>query len=99
VYLGSTECDGLEDITTDAVIKYEVPDNVDCEPIHYGTGTWIFYSTMPPLSGGEYTDKIFIKYGEVMCDGTHYCEPPDCYQCVTVSAKEGSWGAIKIIHR
>ena len=98
-YLGLVECNGLEDITTDVVIKFEVPDNQSCEPIHQGTGTWIFYSTMLPLPEGDYIDTIIIKYGEMLCDGVHFCEPPNCYENAPVSTENSSWGSIKLIVR
>ena len=99
VYLGFVECNGLEDITTDDVIKFEVPDNQTCEPIHYGTGTWIFYSTMPPLPWDEYVNAGMIKYGEMMCWGNISGQFPDCYQCIPVSTEDSSWGRIKSIYR
>ena len=97
VYLGFLECNGLEDITTDVVVKFEVPDNQTCEPVQSGTGTWIFYSTIPPLPGDDYIDTIIIKYGEMLCYGVHFCEPPDCYYRSAVSTEKSSWGSLKII--
>ena len=98
VYLGSLECNGLEDITTDIVVKFEVPDNQSCEPIHYGTGTWFFYSTLAPLTG-DYIDAIIIKYGEMLCEGVHFCDVPNCYECVSVPTEKSSWGSIKFIFK
>ena len=97
-YLGFVECNGLEDITNDDVVKFEVPDNQTCEPIHYGTGTWIFYSTMPPLPWDEYTNTVFFKYGEMLCTGGFSGQLPSCYECIPVPTEERSWGSIKAIY-
>ncbi|MCK4538201.1 MAG: hypothetical protein KAV42_05325 [Candidatus Krumholzibacteria bacterium] len=99
VYLGFVECDGLEDITSDVAIKFEVPDYQTCEPIHYGTGTWIFYSTLPPLPWSERANATMIKYGEMACWGDISGQFPNCYECVPVSTEARSWGSIKSIYR
>jgi hypothetical protein len=99
IYQGYLECNGLEDITTDDVVKFEVPDNQTCEPTHYGTGTWIFYSTMPPLPWDEYINAAMLKYGEMMCWGDISGQLPNCFECVPTSVERSTWGKIKSIYR
>jgi hypothetical protein len=97
-YLGFIECNGLEDITTDVVVKFEVPDNVPCEPIQSGTGTWIFYSTLPPMNWNQYSGAVTLKYGEMLCSGDLSGQLPFCHDCIPVQTEERTWGAIKSLY-
>lgn len=97
-YLGEVECGGYEDITTEDVLKLEVIEGL-CEPDDSGSGTWAFYSTMPPLDSAVYTDAAYIKYGEMFCYGDITGELPDCYDCMPTETSEQSWGAVKTIYR
>lgn len=95
VYQAFVECNGLEDITDDVVLKYEVPDNQDCEPIAMGSGVWIFYSTLEPLAANVYPNGAFIKFGETICNGPMSGQLPSCHECLPVSTEQKSWGSIK----
>lgn len=97
VYQAFVECNGLEDITGDVVIKYEVPDLQNCEPIETGTGTWIFYSTLEPLAANVYPNGMFIKFGETICNGPLSGQLPNCNGCLPVPTDERTWGSTKAI--
>ncbi|MDD3641957.1 MAG: hypothetical protein PHQ19_00615 [Candidatus Krumholzibacteria bacterium] len=97
-YIGEAECGGYEDITTDDVIKFEVLAG-ECEPVDSGTGTWVFYSTLPPLDDAVYGNAVMIKYGEMTCWGDLSGQLPDCWDCISVGTSEQSWGATKTIYR
>ncbi len=99
VFDGFIECNGHEDITDNAVVKFEVRDTSPCEPVSYGSGTWIFYSSMSPLPAADYPDAVFIKHGEMICLGDLSGQLPNCYECVMVSNEESTWGSIKSIYR
>lgn len=99
VYLGFVECNGLEDITNDDVIKYEASSNTTCFPIAYGNGTWVFYSTMPPLPWNEYPDAVIVKYGEMICTGDITGQLPSCTECIPVPTENSSWGQMKSIYK
>ncbi len=96
-YRGMIECSGLLE-TDDVVVKYEVLGEF-CLPVNTGTGTWVFYSSMPPLPWAEYPDAVYVKYNDAICTGTLTGQLPDCYECVPVSVEEQSWGALKSIYR
>ena len=98
-YLGFLECNVREDITTDVVVKFEVPDNVSCEPIHSGTGTWIFYSTLPPADWNQYSNAVTLKYGEMSCSGDLSGRLPFCQDCNLVGTEEKTWGTIQSLYR
>ena len=96
-YTGAIECSGLLE-TDDVALKYEVLGSM-CDPMEIGTGTWIVYSTMPPLEWAEYPGAVYVKYGDNICTGTLAGELPDCYDCIPVSIEEKSWGTLKSIYR
>ena len=94
---GFLQCGGMEDITTDDAVKYEV-NGESCVLKQYGTGEWIFYSTMEPLPWAEYCNAVFLKYGEMLCTGDLSGQLPDCFECSEVSTEEDSWGSIKSLY-
>jgi hypothetical protein len=93
-FIGEVQCGGYEDITTDDIIKFELTEGL-CEPVDSGSGTWVLYSTMPPMDPAVFSDAVIMKYGEMFCVGDISGELPDCYDCMTTDASEESWGAIK----
>jgi hypothetical protein len=98
-YDGFVECLGHEDITDDAVVKFEVTDTGLCEALSYGSGTWVLYSTMAPLPWNEYPGAVFVKHGEMICLGDLIGQLPNCYLCLPTSTEESTWGGVKSLYR
>jgi len=97
-FVGSLHCGGIQDITTDNVVNFEVHKG-DCEPAASGTGEWIFYSTMAPLPWAEYPNAVILKHGGMLCTGDLSGQLPNCFECSAVSTDEGSWGSIKSLYK
>jgi hypothetical protein len=94
-YLGLLECQGDPFITSNLpAFKFEAPNGQGCETTEAGTGTWWFYSYIPPMDDASYIDAIVIKYGNNECTGDLYGQMPIC-DCNVVPTSEKTWGAIK----
>ncbi len=69
----------------------------DCAPGVSGTGTWCFYSPLPPAPATLYEDAVAIKHGNQVCLGDLFGQMPiaDC----STPAQPMSWGAVKAQYR
>ncbi len=80
-------------------VKFEYPDGQGCEPSTSGTGTWCFYSPLPPNPAAVYADGIVIKYGSSSsCTGDLFGQLPSC-DCQTEIRPKRTWGSLKLIYR
>jgi len=78
-------------------VKFEAPAQT-CEPSTSGSGTWCFYSPLPPATAGNYTDGVVIKYGANSCTGDLSGQLPSC-QCATEVGGKRTWGSLKVLYR
>jgi len=79
-----------------AAIRLHAVDD-GCENDGAGTGTFVFYSPLPPGGEGMYADAIALKQGSSTCYGMLLGELPMC-DC-TVPAGATSWGRVKSVYR
>ncbi|MGH7726221.1 MAG: hypothetical protein ACREOU_12415 [Candidatus Eiseniibacteriota bacterium] len=96
-YEGIYQCMGDPSIPAELrapTIKFE---HDECEPGVSGTGTWCFYSPLPPAPPTLYEDAVAIKHGPNTCIGDLFGEMPiaDC----STPAAPMSWGAVKAQYR
>jgi hypothetical protein len=80
--------------STKPALKFEQNDT-GCEAVSVGSGTWCFYSPLPPLASDTYTNAVAVKYGVNVCNGNLVGEMPNCTYCETIPTENRSWGAIK----
>ena len=99
-YDGTFACTGDPTIPPDdAAIKFEVISEEGCESSPSGSGTWCFYSPIPPGPANTYTDAVALKYGTQECFGDLVGVLPDCSFCSTVAVDEETWSIIKHLFR
>lgn len=92
---GLFECEGDPTIGSPLpAVKFEAPEQ-PCETQDTGSGTWCFYTLLPPLDPDAYPDAVVIKYGNNECSGTLTGQIPDCNECETVPTELKTWGEIK----
>ena len=101
-YEGEYLCNGDPSIPPELqtpAVKFEYPDGQGCEPSTSGTGTWCFYSPLPPNPATVYPDAIVIKYGSGnACTGDLTGQLPSC-DCTTHTHGKRTWGSLKLIYR
>lgn len=98
-YYGEYVCKGdpsIKDTTTGPAIKFN-PDETLCSTNETGTGTFIFYSPLPPGPSQVQPNAIAIKHGTDTCYGPLVGPLPVC-DC-SVPAANASWGMVKDIYR
>ena len=98
-YAGVYACKGdpsIKDATTGSAVKFE-PDEAVCTTAEAGTGTFVFYSPLPPSAPEHYVDAIAIKHGPDTCWGKIVGSLPIC-DC-SVPTTEVTWGRMKGIYR
>ena len=97
-FIGLHECQGDPTLPSNSpAIKFELPEGQGCETTNTGTGTWCFYSPLPPLPVDTYVDAVMIKYGGNFCSGDLTGELPNCSSCAPVPTERATWGRIKVI--
>ena len=98
-YSGAYACKGdpsIKNATTGSAVKFE-PDETLCATDESGSGTFVFYSPLPPSAAEIYPDAIAIKHGLDTCWGPIIGQLPIC-DC-SVPAGEVSWGRMKSVYR
>lgn len=98
-YAGSYVCKGdpsIKNMTTGPAIKFE-PDETLCSTNEAGTGTFVFYSPLPPSPNDIQPNAIAIKHGNDTCFGPILGSLPLC-DC-TVPADNTTWGKVKVYYR
>ena len=99
-YLGEYLCTGdptLPPSLQVPAVKWDASGPAGCEPGTQGTGTWCFYSQLPPSPFAVTLGAIAIKHGREVCLGAVTGTLPSC-ECVT-PAEASTWGAIKAVYR
>ena len=89
---GDPSIDGM----TGPAIKFS-PDESVCSTNETGTGTFVFYSPLPPSPIQVQPNAIAIKHGTDTCYGPLVGSLPVC-QC-SVPASATTWGRVKDIYR
>jgi len=97
-YSGLYACKGDPsiDAMTGPAIKFS-PDETLCSTDETGTGTYVFYSPLPPSPVQVQPNAIAIKHGNSTCYGPLIGALPVC-QC-SVPASPTTWGHVKDIYR
>ena len=98
-YAGLYACKGdpsIKDATTGSAVKFQ-PDETLCSTDESGSGTFVFYSPLPPSPTEIYPDAIAIKHGLDTCWGPIVGALPIC-DC-SVPASGVSWGQVKSVYR
>ena len=97
-YEGEYLCTGDPSIPDDMngpVVKHNAISEDDCEAGTAGTGTWCFYTSLPPAPVSGHA--VAIKHGQEVCYGQIVGQLPMC-QCST-PAHHSSWGRMKAVYR
>ena len=68
-----------------------------CEPGLTGTGTFVFYSPMPPRDTPLEPDGLAIKHGQEICVGSLVGQIPGC-NC-SLQQRSSTWGKLKSFYR
>ena len=99
-YQGFLECEGDPSIpeVTGFLLKFEPIYDEFCEPGPTGTGTFIFYSDLPPAPIDEDILSIVDKFAGEYCFGNMSGDFP-AMACDPVGAEESSWGNLKGLFR
>src|SRR5262249_48701586 len=98
-YAGSYLCKGdpsIQDIATGPAIKF-TPDETLCSTSESGSGSFVFYSPLPPGASQVASNAIAIKHGTATCYGPLVGPLPIC-DC-SVPTQAASWGKLKDIYR
>ena len=98
-YAGTYVCKGdpsIQNMTAGPAIKF-TPDETLCSTNETGSGTFVFYSPLPPGAPQIQDNAIAIKHGTDTCYGSLMGPLPMC-DC-TVPAQAASWGKMKDIYR
>ena len=93
------ECDGDPSIpgVTGELIKFE-PLADDCEPGATGSGTFTFYSDLPPVPVNENILALVDKAGQTSCYGQLTGVFP-ALACDPVGNEAQTWGTVKSLYR
>jgi hypothetical protein len=98
-YTADYRCMGdpsIQGTTPGAAIRLHAIDD-GCENDGAGTGSFVFYSPLPPGGDGMYGDAIALKQNGTTCYGVLMGYLPMC-DC-TVPAGPASWGRVKSVYR
>ena len=100
-YLGEYLCQGDPTVPADLrkpTVKWDAVTGPNgCEPGTTGTGTWCFYTQLPPAPFSVSPNSIAIKHGNQVCVGAVSGTLPMC-RC-TVPTLSSTWGIIKAAYR
>ena len=99
-YEGFLECEGDPSIPemTGFLLKFEPIEDENCEPGPTGTGTFIFYSNLPPAPIDEEILSVVDKHANEYCFGFLAGDFP-AMACDPVGNEDSSWGNLKGIFR
>lgn len=86
----------IQATTKGAAIRLHALDD-GCENDGAGSGSFVFYSPLPPGGEGIYADAIALKQGQNTCYGLLLGELPMC-DC-SVPSGPTSWGRLKSVYR
>jgi len=99
-YQGFLECDGDPSLpeVTGFLLKLEPIYDESCEPGPTGTGTFIFYSDLPPAPIDEEVLSSVDKNGQEHCLGFMSGDFP-AIACDPLGSQDSSWGNLKGMFR
>jgi hypothetical protein len=78
-------------------VKFEHDEDPACEAVNIGTGTFCFYSLLPPAPYSSNPEGVGLKTGSGYCLGEITGNSPMC-SCVTPTVIS-TWGHVKALHR
>jgi len=99
-FSGEYLCEGDPSISEEfagPTVKFDAEDAGACEAGVMGSGSWWFYSALPPGSSQTYAGRAAIKHGQDICVGDVVGQLPIC-QCPT-AVESKTWGGVKSIYR
>jgi len=99
-YEAYLECSGDPSIpgVDGFLLKFEPIENGSCEPGATGTGTFVFFSNLPPAPIDEDVLSVVDKFALQYCFG-HLSGDFPAMACDPVSSEESSWGNVKGMFR
>src|SRR5262249_10026462 len=99
-FFGEYVCKGdpsLPPAMNGPAVKFNPDPSSTCSASLAGTGTFCFYSPMPPAAPGTHTNALAIKDGQNVCYGTLEGSLPIC-DCA-LPAQGATWGRVKSTYR
>lgn len=99
-YSGNYACTGdpaLPSGFNGPAVKFEPDEESDCEGGVVGSGTFCFYSPMPPAAPSVHANSLAIKHGQEVCYGSLNGSLPTCDCALPVSSR--TWGNVKSMYR
>jgi hypothetical protein len=99
-YEGFLECGGDPSIpeVDGFLLKFEPIEDGSCEPGPTGTGTFTFYSNLPPAPIDEDVLSVVDKHAQQYCFG-HLSGDFPAMACDPVSNEDSAWGSLKGMFR
>jgi hypothetical protein len=95
---GALRCMGDASVDEPGVLlKFEALPDQACVAGKQGTGTFAFYTNLPPGPSQTYDDVILVKNGQFKDYGDLTGQLPGCE--LTNATEAGTWGRIKTIFR
>jgi hypothetical protein len=98
-YTGSYLCKGDPSLPAGfngPAVKFQ-PDASLCDPGINGSGTFCFYSPMPPAPPSDHANAIAIKHGQDVCYASLTGSLPSCDCALPTQAL--TWGSVKSMYR
>lgn len=99
-YEAFLECSGDPSIpeVEGILLKFEPIENEECEPGPTGTGTFVFFSNLPPAPINEEILTVVDKHAQEYCFGYLTGDFP-AMACDPVGAEKANWGGLKGLFR
>ncbi len=99
-YEGYIECEGDPSLSgfEGFLLKFEPIEGGSCEPGSTGTGTFVFYSDLPPAPIDEDVLSVVDKHSQEHCAG-HLAGDFPAMVCDPVSNEDAAWGQLKGMFR
>jgi hypothetical protein len=78
-------------------VKFLPDTSSTCDPLLAGSGTFCFYTPMPPAAPTTHSNALAIKHGSEVCYGDLVGSLPIC-DCA-LPAQGATWGRVKSTYR
>jgi hypothetical protein len=99
-FFGEYVCKGdpsLPSAMNGPAVKFQPDTSSTCDPLLAGSGTFCFYTQMPPAASTTHTNALAIKNGLNICYGNLVGSLPIC-DC-SLPTQDLTWGRLKSAYR